>query len=112
MYEPTTATETGVAAKPATPAGSTAPLTASLAGAPTAEPFNQQPDAELKGLTALGIVVEELSSQAVACGLNKDTFEAALSKRLSDAGFNVRRNADEDTYVYISVMTTSVSAGL
>jgi len=33
-------------------------------------------------------------------------------KSLSDAGLKALRNADEDTYVYVQVMTTSVSAGL
>jgi hypothetical protein len=74
--------------------------------------FNQQPDAELKGLTKLGVVVEDLSPQAAACGLNQGTLETAVSKRLSDAGFSVLRNSDEDSYVYVNVITTSVSAGL
>jgi hypothetical protein len=71
-----------------------------------------QPDAELKGLTKLGIVVEDLSPQAAACGLNQGALETAVSKRLSDAGFTVRRNSDEDTYVYVNVITTSLSTGL
>jgi hypothetical protein len=87
-------------ASPATPRPDAAPI-----GAPG-------PDAELKGLTTLGVVVEELSSQAAACGLSQDPIEAAVSKGLLDAGFKVRRNADEDTYVYVQVMTTSASSGL
>lgn len=75
-------------------------------------PFNQKPGAELKGLTKLGIVVEDLSPQAAACGLSQGTLEAAVSKRLSDAGFKVLRNSDEDTYVYVNVITTSLSTGL
>ena len=39
------------------------------APAPAQGTFNQQPGAELKGLTKLGIVVEDLSPQAAACGL-------------------------------------------
>jgi hypothetical protein len=74
--------------------------------------FDQQPDAELKGLTKLGIVVEELSPQAAACGLSHGTLETAVSKRLSDAGFKVARNSDEDTYIYVNVITTSLSTGL
>jgi hypothetical protein len=72
----------------------------------------QGPDAELKGLSKLGVVVEDLSSQATACGLSQTPIEAAVSKSLSDAGFKVNRNSDEDTYVYVHIMTTSVSAGL
>jgi hypothetical protein len=70
------------------------------------------PDAELKGLTKLGIVVEDLSAQATACGLNRATLETTLSKRLSDAGFKVIRNSDEDTYLYVNVMTSSLPNGL
>jgi hypothetical protein len=89
-------------------------------GADTASPssnphppdtFDQRPGAELSGLKSLGIVVEDLSAQAIACGLNHDTIESALSKRLTDGGFAVRRNSDEDTYVYANIMTTSVSDG-
>lgn len=72
----------------------------------------QGPDAELKGLTNLGVVVEDLSAQASACGLSQAPIEAAVSKSLSDAGFKVRRNSDEDTYVYVHIITVSVSAGL
>ena len=82
------------------------------AGRPPAQTFNQQPDAELKGLTKLGMVVEDLSPQAAACGLNQKTLETAVSKRLSDAGFRVLRNSDEDTYIYVNVITTSLSTGL
>jgi hypothetical protein len=85
-------------------------------GAPSAnqrpaDTFDQRPGAELSGLKSLGIVVEDLSAQAIACGLNHDAIESALSKRLTDGGFAVRRNSDEDTYVYANVMTTSVSDG-
>jgi len=90
----------GTQASPASPGQAVAPVRA------------PGPDAELKGLTGLGVVVEELSSQAAACGLSQAPIEAAVSKSLSDAGFKVLRNADEDTYVYVQIMTTSVSAGL
>jgi hypothetical protein len=63
-------------------------------------------------LKSLGILVEDLSAQAVACGLNHDALETALSKRLADGGFTVRRNSDEDTYVYVNVMTTTLSTGM
>ena len=72
----------------------------------------QRPDAQLKGLTSLGVVVEDLGAQAAACGLKQDAIEAAVSKRLSGAGLRIRINSDEDTYVYVNVITASVSAGL
>ena len=126
VYEPASATETLAAATAAPSPATTKPG----AGLPTgrapdsgrgavpasadrlpAQTFNQQPDAELKGLTKLGIVVEGLSPQAAACGLSQGTLETAVSKRLSDAGFRVLRNSDEDTYVYVNVITTSLSTG-
>jgi hypothetical protein len=73
--------------------------------------FDQRPGAELRGLKSLGILVEDLSAQSVACGLNHDSIESALSKRFTDGGFAVRRNSDEDTYVYVNVMTTTLSTG-
>jgi hypothetical protein len=66
----------------------------------------------LKGLRSLGVLVEELSPQAIACGLSRDAIEAAVAKQLTDGGFSVRRNSDEDTYVYINIMTSSAANGL
>ena len=126
IYEPASATET-LAVVTTPPAPPTAKPDAGLpairpaesgegAVAPTgrlpSQTFNQKPDAELKGLTKIGIVVEDLTPQAAACGLNQGTLETAVSKRLSDAGFKVLQNSDEDTYVYVNVMTTSPSTGL
>jgi hypothetical protein len=91
------------------PGTQTSPASPGQAGTPARA---SGPDPELRGLAALGIVVEELSSQAAACGLNQAAIEAAAAKSLSDAGFKVLRNADEDTYVYVQVMTTSASSGL
>jgi hypothetical protein len=104
IYEPGVATETLTS-----PAG--APAAPGSAGPPAHETFDARPNAELKGLKSLGILVEDLSAQATACGLNHDTLEAALTKRLTDGGFTVHKNSDEDTYVYVNVMTTSVSTG-
>ena len=70
------------------------------------------PDVELKGLTKFGVVVEDLSPQAAACGLNQGALETAVSKHLLDAGFRVLRNSDEDTYVYVNVITNSLPNGL
>jgi hypothetical protein len=99
-----------------------APTTASAAGpgraSPTAPaepappaPGPQQPDAELKGLSKLGVVVEGLGKESSACGLNQDAVEAAVEKSLSDAGLKVIRNSDEDSYVYVNVNTVHLSTG-
>jgi hypothetical protein len=79
-------------------------------GAPP-EPFNQQPDAELKGLTRLGIVIEGLGAQAASCGLTVAALEAAVAGKLKSAGFTVLTNTDEDSYVYVNVITGSLSTG-
>ena len=76
------------------------------------ETFDQRPGAEFKGLKDVGILVEDLSSQAIGCGLSRDALETALSRRLTAGGFTVRKNSDEDTYVYVNVMTTTVANGL
>jgi len=78
-------------------------------GQPAPEAFDQRPGAEFKGLTSLGLVVENLSTQSIACGLSQDAIESALSKKLTTAGFTVRRNSDEDTYVYVNIMTSTVA---
>src|SRR6185436_2235919 len=98
-----TETAAAPAAAPAAPTPA-APMPGSSPGkAAAADAFDARPGAELRGLKSLGILVEDLSAQAVACGLNHDALETALSKRLADGGFTVRRNSDEDTYVYVNV---------
>jgi hypothetical protein len=72
----------------------------------------QRPDAELKGITVLGLVVEEMGSQALSCGFSPATLEKAVSTILTDAGLKVMRNSDEDTYLYVKVNSLSVPTGL
>jgi hypothetical protein len=74
--------------------------------------FAQKPDAELKGITVLGLVVEEMGSQALSCGFSPTTFEKAVSTILTDAGLKVMRNSDEDTYLYVKVNSLSVPSGI
>jgi hypothetical protein len=116
VYEPTSAAET-VTAAPTAPSSVSTKSAAGVPAVSASDPgktvaFNQQPDAELKGLKKLGVVVEGLSPQAAACGLSQGALETAVSKHLSDAGFTVLRNSDEDTYVYVNVITSSMSTGL
>ena len=73
---------------------------------------SQKRDAELANITRIGLVVEELTSQAAACGLEKAALEAAITKSLTDRGLKVAKNSDEDTYLYVDVVTVSASAGL
>jgi hypothetical protein len=44
--------------------------------------------------------------------LNQDAIESALSKRLTNGGFTVRRNSDDDTYLYVNIMTNNTASGL
>jgi hypothetical protein len=58
------------------------------------------------------VVVDGVGAQAVACGLKQDAIEAAVAKRLTDAGLRVVRDSDDDTYLYVGINTVSASAGL
>jgi hypothetical protein len=111
VYEPASAIETNSASETAGAAKTQGTASTAPSPAPTTQGAGL-PDAELRGLTKLGIVVEDLSPQAAACGLNQSAVETAVSKHLSDAGFTVRRNSDEDTYVYVNIITASLSNGL
>jgi len=73
--------------------------------------LDQRPGAELKGLSALGIVVEDLGAEAASCGLKQEALEAAAAKSLSAAGLKVLRDIDEDTYLYIRVVTAATTTG-
>ncbi len=86
-------------------------LVPAAGGQATPAQFDQRPGAELKGLAVLGVVVEDLNSQAASCGLRQDAIEAAVSKSLADAGLKVVRNSDEDSYLYVNVITTSMPTG-
>jgi hypothetical protein len=122
VYEPAPETDTPTAAEaprqpaPPTTGQATAPGTVDR-GAPAsgdrgaAQDYDRRPEAQLKGLTALGVVVEGLGSQATKCGLRQDAIEAAMMKQLSGAGFKVSLNSDEDTYLYVNVMTATLENG-
>ena len=61
---------------------------------------------EFRGLDRLGVVVEPLSQPAVGCGISASELEAAVSKPFTDVGVRVSRNADEDTYIHVTIMTS------
>lgn len=116
IYEPTVAGDTRAAPASIPPAATAAPAAASVpAVPPAAQPsaaVDQRPDASLKGLARLGVVVEDLGTEAVGCGLKQDVLETAVSKHLTDAGLRVIRNSDDDTYLYVNINVAKVSAGL
>jgi hypothetical protein len=72
----------------------------------------QRPDAELRGITVVGVLVEPFGPAATACGFGRDTFERALAKSLADAGFKVVPHQDEDTYLDVRVETLGVQPGV
>jgi hypothetical protein len=74
-------------------------------------PLDQRPNAELIGLTTLGIVIEGVGPEAAACGLHEGPLDAAVAKALTDGGLKVVRNSDEDTYLYVQVFTTALNTG-
>ena len=80
-------------------------------GAPAPESFDQRPNAEFVGLKSVGVLVEDLGPEARACGLRQDAIEDAVARRLTAGGLSVRKNSDEDTYVYVNIITTSLPSG-
>jgi len=92
---------------PATPDGGAS----SPPNQPPRENFDQRPGAEFRGIKNIGILVEDLGPEAQSCGLKHDALEDTLSKRLTAGGLNVRRNSDEDTYVYVNIITTATPTG-
>jgi hypothetical protein len=70
-----------------------------------------RPGSELRGLTSLGVVVEELSQAATSCGLKQDAIESTVKRSLTDAGLRVVTNSDEDTYLYVRIVTTAMTTG-
>jgi len=93
---------------PTTPLPPTTPSPSSI---PTAA-IDQRPDAPLKGLTRLGVVVEGVGAEAAKCGLKEEALEMAITKRLTDVGLRVVRYSDDDTYLYVNINTVTASATL
>jgi hypothetical protein len=98
---------------PAAPRGATPPPgTFPASSAPASTATDQRPDAPLKGLTRLGVVLEGIGADAAKCGLKQESVEAAVTKRLTDAGFRVVRDSDDESYLYVNINTVTASAGL
>jgi len=111
LYEAGTGSDTSAPARTSAappPAGQTAPPGQPASGGPA---FDQRPGAEFRGLKSLGILVEDFGAEATACGLNRDAIQDALAKRLSAGGLTVRRNSDDDTYVYVNVISSRSAEG-
>ncbi|HEX6464171.1 MAG TPA: hypothetical protein VFZ98_06960 [Vicinamibacterales bacterium] len=98
-------TETAAAATPAAP--ETLPGTAPGAGRPTLLP----PGSELRGISTITTVVEDLSAQAAACGLDQTKIQTSIAKILADAGFKTQTYGREDADVLVSVVTSKLPDG-
>ena len=94
------------------PPGAASPGSRPVSSTPAPATVDQRPDASLKGLTRLGIVLEGIGADAAKCGLKGDVLEASITKHLTDAGFRVLRNTDDETYLYVNINTVTASAGL
>ena len=81
------------------------------AAPPSARPAVLPPGSELRGLTTIGTVVEDLSAQATACGLDQEKIKTSIARILAAAGFKTERFGDEDTYVLLSVVTSRLPDG-
>ena len=69
------------------------------------------PGSELRGITTVGTVVDELSPQAAACGLDQSKIRSSIARILTDAGFKTQPFGDEDAYVWVSIVTSRLADG-
>ncbi len=72
----------------------------------------QRPDAELKGITTLGVTVDPLGAAATTCGFNRDAIVKRLAQLLTAAGFTVVPHGSEATYLDVSIDTLHVQPGV
>jgi len=102
----------GAPASPAAPSAS-APTSAGVpdAAPPSARPPVLPPGSELRGLITIGTVVEDLSAQGKACGLDQEKIKTSFARILADAGFKTERFGNEDTYALLSVVTSRLADG-
>ncbi|HVQ17264.1 MAG TPA: hypothetical protein VMS40_26855, partial [Vicinamibacterales bacterium] len=88
------------------------PATFPASSPATSAAIDQRPDASLKGLTRLGVVVEGIGAEAAKCGLKAEALETAVTNRLTEAGLRIVRFSDDDTYLYVNVNTVTASTTL
>lgn len=96
---------------PTSPAAADASRLVPAQGRAAPADLDQRPGAELKGITRLGVVVEELGPASTTCGLRQAALEGAVDAGLDGSGLTVVRNTDEDTYLYVHVVTTAMTTG-
>ena len=89
-----------------------APASAPSAATPPARPPVLPPGSELRGLTVIGTQVDDLTSQAAACGLDQGKIKTSVAKILADAGYKAQPYGNEESYVLVSVVTSRLSDGV
>jgi hypothetical protein len=112
VYRPVEKEDLGPANVDAPKPAAVAAPPSSTATAPAAQAVDQRPDAELKGLRSLSVVVEGVTPASVACGLNEQTLETEVARIFKDAGIQVVRITDNDTYAYVNLNTSNVTSSL
>jgi hypothetical protein len=115
-YEPPGARERAILSGAPTSRAAPSPSGSTSAGVPDAAPPSARPPvlppgSELRGLTTIATVVEDLSAQGKACGLDQEKIKTAIVRLLADAGFKTERFGNEDTYVLLSVVTSRLPDG-
>jgi hypothetical protein len=96
---------------PAAPAAAAVPGAAAPASAGAARPPVLPPGSELRGITTIGTVVDNLSPDAAACGLDQAKIKSSIARILADAGFKTQPLGDEETYVWVNVVTNRMGTG-
>jgi hypothetical protein len=100
---------------PASPGAASAPPSTSR-GVPDPAPASARPPvlppgSELRGLTTIGTVVDDLSAQGGACGLDREKIRTSIARILADGGFKTDRFDNEDTYLVVSIVTNRLPDG-
>lgn len=111
-HEHTVAGETpSPAPAPAAPSSTTSPANNAPVPAGGARPPVLPPGSELRGITTIGTVVDSLSAQASACGLDQTKIKASIARILADGGFKTQPLGDEETYVWVNIVTSRLADG-
>ena len=110
-HERTLLSEGATTRAPAAPAPTPSVPAAAASAAPAARPRVLPPGSELRGLTTIGTVVEDLTAQGTACGLDQARIKTTIAGILAGAGFKTERFGNEDTYVLASIVTSRLPDG-
>lgn len=81
------------------------------AGAPGGRPALLPPGSELRGISTITTVVDDLTAQAAACGLDQTRIQTSITKILADGGFKTQTYGREDADLLVSVVTSKLPDG-